>query len=490
MKTSAYKIKLETLGKYGIKASKAFLLLSILFLFQFNNTNAQVAINEDDSDGDASAALDVKSTTKGVLFPIMTSTNRDALKSPAEGLLIFNRSGGYFNVYNGAKWQEITRAVVEAATNPAGAENAVGVGIGIDDPDNSALLHVNDTLKGFLLPRKATNISSPAIGLIYYNSVDDTIRFYDGTDWSNVVHTEIGNAAGGTETAGGVLIGSGTIDPSARFEIDETDKGLLLPRMTDAQRDAIDTPAEGLILYNTENKQVEYFAANTWYTWSAAQVPLGSVSTNPGLSCKDIYDNSPSSNGVDGTYWIDPDGAGGNAAYECTCEMTTDGGGWTLVVNTGPKGSATNTTTASGSNPIPTTVGSAFAKLSDTDINLIRGTYSTSIMWLQRPNGNASAFDMYFVEDRVFNSNAANGSQLRNYYTSYANAIATTSLYTSTSTYTSGFSTWNGGAGNNYYIIWDYNAEGLISNLGNYQCQGAGASNRSECNALLWVKQP
>jgi hypothetical protein len=55
----------------------------------------------------ASAALDVVSTTKGVLPPRMTTTQRDAVSSPAAGLFVYNTTSNKFNNYNGSAWVEL-----------------------------------------------------------------------------------------------------------------------------------------------------------------------------------------------------------------------------------------------------------------------------------------------------------------------------------------------------------------------------------------------
>jgi hypothetical protein len=56
----------------------------------------------------ASALLDVQSTTKGVRMPNMTTVQKNAIASPAAGLMIFDTTLAKLCVYSGAAWQTIT----------------------------------------------------------------------------------------------------------------------------------------------------------------------------------------------------------------------------------------------------------------------------------------------------------------------------------------------------------------------------------------------
>jgi len=60
------------------------------------------------SSPNASAILDAQSTTKGVRFPNMTTTQKNAVSSPAAGLVVFDTTLSKLCVYSGAAWQTIT----------------------------------------------------------------------------------------------------------------------------------------------------------------------------------------------------------------------------------------------------------------------------------------------------------------------------------------------------------------------------------------------
>lgn len=82
-------------------------------------------------------------------------------------------------------------------------------------------------------------------------------------------------------------------DPSAELDVVSTDKGFLIPRMTQVQRAAIVTPTNGLLVYQTDAPiGIYYYDVNTWVqltTWKLignsgtnnANNALGTTNSNP-----------------------------------------------------------------------------------------------------------------------------------------------------------------------------------------------------------------
>ena len=80
----------------GITIQKSFLI-----------DNTTVAPNNP-AQAAASASFEIRSTTKGFLFPKMTTTQRNAIASPAEGLTVYDLTLHKLYVYNGSVWDEVT----------------------------------------------------------------------------------------------------------------------------------------------------------------------------------------------------------------------------------------------------------------------------------------------------------------------------------------------------------------------------------------------
>lgn len=84
-----------------------------------------------------------------------------------------------------------------------------------------------------------------------------------GSTWINVKRTgtTIDSVSFPSSSVG---IGTFTPDSSAELEIVSTTRGLLPPRMTTTQRNAISSPATGLIIYNTTTTKLECYDGSTW----------------------------------------------------------------------------------------------------------------------------------------------------------------------------------------------------------------------------------
>jgi len=70
------------------------------------DTSGNVGIGT--SSPSASAILDAQSTTKGVRLPNMTTAQKNAIASPAAGLMVFDTTLAKLCVYSGAAWQTVT----------------------------------------------------------------------------------------------------------------------------------------------------------------------------------------------------------------------------------------------------------------------------------------------------------------------------------------------------------------------------------------------
>jgi len=83
-----------------------------------------------------------------------------------------------------------------------------------------------------------------------------------------------------------LAIGTTTPDGSAQLDVSSTTKGLLPPRMTTAQRNAIASPAHGLIIYNTTTNSMEIRNSFAWVPLrpAADQLPTIQIGTQKWMS--------------------------------------------------------------------------------------------------------------------------------------------------------------------------------------------------------------
>lgn len=308
-----------------------------------------VAIGQSGS-AEASSILELESTTKGFLLPRMTTTQRNAITTPAAGLMVYDTTKDSIYHYNGTSWTIMVRNTVNDSNiiignNTSGDSLSSGTGniiLGRDNADNYN--STNSVFIGENVLEIATDSADSVIvgansgNLMTTGSIKNT-SCGEGTFaalTTGARNTALGNIAGGTLTTGlnNTMIGANTVgaatlsnqialgyqatsfkdnqvmvgnssviemvphasasanlgtstnpwnnsrlkgnmsvgsstDPvaSSLLEMTSTSQGLLIPRMTTAQRDAIVSPVDGLMVYDTDRNSLIIYNGTTssWF---------------------------------------------------------------------------------------------------------------------------------------------------------------------------------------------------------------------------------
>jgi hypothetical protein len=189
---------METRKKTICKFFMPLLILVILISIAGNRVNAQsMGISNSAITADASSILELRTTTKGLLIPRMTTTERDAISSPATGLMVYNTTTSKFNFYNGSSWL-VLFAGSTGVNSITGTTNRITIGGTAADPT----IDISSSYAG-----QSSITTLGTIGIGTWNG--STIGLAYGGTGQTTQQAAI-NALTGTQTSGTFLRSNGT----------------------------------------------------------------------------------------------------------------------------------------------------------------------------------------------------------------------------------------------------------------------------------------
>lgn len=207
-------------------------LIFFIFLLIFQS-NAQVGIGTTVPDN--SSVLDISSTDKGLLVPRMTTTQRDAISSPAKGLIVYNLTEDCLQTNTGSSsspnWDCLgassSSSVVENNCEANGFEGTYVESITLTTAEKFSVTITNNTFESVNLSFAVGDLVLSGVGGITINSVSPTSATVTSGSSQVVEYTLTGTPAStGTLTGEWTLVG---LNCTKSIEISSGDATFDLP---------------------------------------------------------------------------------------------------------------------------------------------------------------------------------------------------------------------------------------------------------------------
>lgn len=149
-------------SKHVLFQIRSAVLISLFFL-QFTNAFSQVGISSTSITPDASSILELRSTSAGFLPPRMTTPQRDAILTPATGLLIYNTSTNQLNYYTGSAWQIVTSG---SGVTSVSVNTANGISGTVANATTTPAITISTSVNG-IAKGNGTALSAATAGIDY-----------------------------------------------------------------------------------------------------------------------------------------------------------------------------------------------------------------------------------------------------------------------------------------------------------------------------------
>ena len=154
----------------------SFFVLAVLLVCTFGvgSLRAQSNVGIGTTAPNSSAILDLTTTTMGLLIPRMTTIQKNAISSPATGLLVWDNSLSQFYYYNGSAWvpfnafstgwSTLGNAGTVAGTNFLGTTDAVALRFRTNNIDRMGITSTGNVGIGNVSPNRPFEVTLAAPG--------------------------------------------------------------------------------------------------------------------------------------------------------------------------------------------------------------------------------------------------------------------------------------------------------------------------------------